>query len=143
MCILKQAVDQVTAKLRRIAFIEYGELHSVKADKPSLRSKPQVAVMRLQNSMHRVLWKPIIGLPRLVAIMLERVAWIERSCASCGQEEQTNTASIPEMAADGHRLRLSRILHIQSDRILHQKVEALIPCPAGALPTPCQPPESQ
>jgi hypothetical protein len=61
--------------------------------------------MRLQNGMHRVLRKPIIGLPRLVAIVLERIAWVERSCASCGQEEQTDTAGIPEMAADGHRLR--------------------------------------
>src|ERR1700743_2983046 len=131
MCIFKQAVDQVTAKLRRIAFIEYRELHSVKADESSLRSKPYVAVMRLQNSMHRVLRKPIIGLPRLVAIMLERVARVERSCASCGQKEQTDTTGIPEMAADGHRLRYTNTTHPERQNT-PPKGGGPIPCPDGA-----------
>ena len=74
---LGERADEVAAQLRRGAPVEECEFDPIEADEPAVGGEPQVAVMRLPDGVDGVLWKAVIGLPKLLAELAKGLCGIE------------------------------------------------------------------
>ncbi len=75
---LQQRAHIVVTDGRRVRLVEHGEAHSVEPNQPSAGAQPQVAILRLDDGIDRVVGKPILVLPDLVDVLRDGSSPIER-----------------------------------------------------------------
>src|SRR5262249_48776260 len=78
----------------RIALVEDGEAHAIKAHQPVIRRQPYVTVARLHNAVHRVLRQTIVSRP-----VIETVLSVGRRRPEAQREQPAQTNSC---APGGH-----------------------------------------
>ena len=69
MPIFKQDREAMADDAERIALVEGGEAHAVKAHQPIERCQPQIAIARLHNVAHRVLRQSVVRRPMIEAVL--------------------------------------------------------------------------
>ncbi len=109
-----KSANVITLKGGRVFFVEHGEAQAVETCETFLRSDPEIAVLRLDDRLYRVLRQSVFSQPRLVAKLVEASVRIEGGDASAGEEKQChgNSKMTSKMAS-----KMSWATHVSADTL--------------------------